>query len=217
MSELAIFDLDYTITRKGTWGRFVNSSLNERPAQIAALWASAGLKQVQYKMGVVPRVSVKAKMLRHSIAGRKRCELGALADDFVTRDVEDGLNGRVVEALREHKRQGHVVLIASAAVDILVERYARALDADGYVCTALSWCDENRLMGRFGSENCYGPIKVELIRAWLDERGIEPTRITAYSDCRSDAPMLEMADAAVVIPRCSKARAYAERMGFEIW
>ena len=216
MANLAVFDLDYTLTRQGTWGRFVSAAVRGRPLALPALWTVAGLTQLAYKRGRVPRIAVKTAMLRRSFSGWPRDRIEALADRFVARDEQDGMNARVLHALGEHQARGDTVLIASAAVDVLVSRYADALAVDGQVSTALAW-DGDRVGDGFASANCYGAEKLVRVQAWLAERGLSPSRVTAYSDSRSDAPLLEWADRAVVVRPRAKTRRYAASQGFEVW
>jgi HAD superfamily hydrolase (TIGR01490 family) len=217
MTELAIFDLDYTLTQRGTWGRFVARSMRGKPWAWPGLLIAAGWTQFRYRRGQVPRIAVKTAMMRRSIVGWPRERLEAMAADFVKDDIENGLDLRVVTALQDHQAKGHTVLIASAAVDRLVERYARALGADGYVATDFAWTADNRLADHFGSDNCYGPQKLVRIKQWMAEYGVAPDKVTAYSDSAADAPLLEFADKAIVVRPNKRATTYAKKMGFELW
>lgn len=217
MTELAIFDLDYTLTRKGTWGRFIATMMRGRPLAIPGLLWAAGWTQLKYKRGEVPRKEVKRAMMRRSIMGLLRSDLEAAADQFVAEDMRNGMDMRVLSALKNHQANGDVVLIASAAVDLLVDRYEVALKADGSVSTEMQWSKDGRLTDQFKTENCYGAEKMKRIAAWIEAQELNPTRVTAYSDSASDAPLLEFADKAVMVRPSRKAKRYANRKGFEIW
>lgn len=217
MTRLAIFDLDYTLTERGTWGRFVASCAKSQPWVIPSLAASAGWTQWRYKQGHVPRIAVKTAMMKRCMVGRTRAELTTLADKFVADDLANGLNKRVVNALRQHQDVGDTVLIASAAVDLLACRYAEGLGVDGQVSTRMAWTEDDHLADHFASDNCYGEQKMTRIRQWLSEANITPSHTTSYSDSRADAPMLEYADKAIVVKPKRKTRAYAQMKNFEIW
>ncbi len=217
MKRVAVFDLDYTLTRRGTWGRFVSTLLKGRPLDAASTLAATLWTQLHYKRGAVPRVAVKTAMMRESLTGLPRQQLEDTADAFVAADLQDGMNRRVVEALMTHKRQGDVVLIASAGVCILVDRYADALEVCGRVRTEFAFTDDNTLSDCFGSENCYGEEKLVQVKAWMAENAPDAGFVTAYSDSMCDAPLLEWADKAVVVSPNRKTRRYAQERGFEIW
>ncbi|MEL6687497.1 MAG: HAD-IB family hydrolase [Pseudomonadota bacterium] len=217
MTELAIFDLDYTLTQKGTWGRFIARMMRGKLIHVPGLLWAAGWTQLQYQRGKQPRVEVKRAMMRQSILGLSKTVLENEADEFIADDLEGGMDERVLSALREHQEKGHHVLIASAAVDLLVDRYESALGVDGSVSTQMKWGQDDRLTDTFATENCYGPEKMIRIATWIKAQGLNPTRVTAYSDSASDAPLLEFADKAVMVRPSRKARRYAQRKGFEIW
>ena len=172
---------------------------------------------MRYKQGAVPRIAVKTAMMRRSMVGRTRQDLETVADELVADDLKNGLRPRVLQAFRDHQDAGHIVLIASAAVDLLVERYCEALGADGQVSTRMAWSEDNRLADHFASENCYGTQKMACIKDWIDARHLSPNRVTAYSDSRADAPLLEFADEAIVVAPNRKTRNYARSKKFEIW
>lgn len=217
MTELAIFDLDYTLTRKGTWGRFIAQMMRGKPLELPALLGAAGWAQLQYKRGKLRRVEVKRAMMRRSIVGLPRAVLEAEADGFVADDLQNGMDPRVLSALKDHQSKGHPVLIASAAVDLLVDRYETALQVDGSVSTRMKWSEDGRLTDQFETENCYGAEKMTRVTEWIESQGLNPTRVTAYSDSASDAPLLEFADKAVMVRPSRKAQRYAKLKGFEIW
>ncbi len=217
MTELAIFDLDYTLTKRGTWGRFISQSLKGRPIALARLWLTAGWLQWRYKSGRSPRIAVKSAMMRLSIAGLSRARLEVFADQFVDADLREGLNPSVMDALKDHQSKGHKILIASAAVDLLVDRYTQALGAHGFVSTEFAWSKDGTLLGTFASSNCYGEEKLERVKTWMADQCPSPTKITTYSDSRSDAPILEFADRAIIVAPNKKTQRYAQQKGFEIW
>ena len=217
MTELAVFDLDYTLTQKGTWGRFIAHMMRGRPLGVPPLLWAAGWTQLRYKRGLVPRKEVKRAMMRRSIVGMSRPHLEAQADQFVANDLKNGMDARVLSALKDHQEKGHLVLIASAAVDLLVDRYETALGADGSVSTEMTWSEDGHLTDQFKTENCYGSEKMVRVSTWIKARGLNPTRVTAYSDSASDAPLLEFADKAVMVHPSRKAKHYAEVKGFDIW
>lgn len=219
MPTLAIFDLDYTLTEKGTWGRFMAMATRGRPLRFMSLWIDAGVSQLAYKLGLIPRIRVKQRMMAHAIVGWDRRRLEKLADSFASAEVPDKLNPRVLAALQAHQDAGDVVLIASAAVDLLAEPIAKRLSVAHYVATDMAWTEAGALAGHFGSDNCYGSEKLRRIQQWLKESHLEGSfdHIIAYSDSRSDAPMLEYADHAIIVRPNAATRRYAQEQDFEIW
>ena len=221
VQRYAVFDLDETITTRGTWGRFVSQSVKGRPHKLFGLWARAGVGQVLYKFGPKERISVKRGMLRWSLSGQSRARLQDLADRFADEEVRAGLRPGAVSQIESHRAAGDRILIASAGADLVVEAIAKRLGIETVISTNLAWTGEGKdqiCARHFGSENCYGPGKLVQLRKCLetfDDFQREAAHITVYSDSYSDLSVLEYADKGVVVNGDSKLLKAANVYGFE--
>lgn len=216
MQRYAIFDLDETITIRGTWGRFVSLSVKNKPFKLLGLWTRAALGQLIYKFGPTERISVKRGMLRWSLAGQTREHLETLASEFADREVESGLRPGAIRQIEEHRKAGDRIIIASAAADIIVRPIADRLKIEDIVCTELAWVD-GKCASDFGSENCYGPGKLRMLTKRLEtfddfRRG--SVHITMYTDSYSDLPVLNYADKGVAVNADARLRKAAPVHGF---
>ena len=72
------------------------------------------------------------------------------------------------------------------------------------------------LDGGFDGDNCHGANKVKRLSAHLANERQGPVRIIAYSDHRSDLPLLAFADAAYVVNPRRAMRKLAEAKGFSV-
>lgn len=221
MQRYAVFDLDETITTRGTWGRFVSQALRDKPAKLLAMWARAGLGQFVYKVGPLERISVKRSMLRWALSGKTRTELQALADRFADEEIRTGLRPGAVRQIEAHRAAGDHILIASAGADIVVEAIAKRLGIETVISTKLAWNSKgkNQTCARhFGSRNCYGLGKLVRLRKCLEtfpDYQREAAHITVYSDSHSDLPVLKFADKGVSVNGDSKLLKVADVHGFE--
>ena len=211
LKTFAIFDLDYTLTKRGTWGRFVWKSVKSRPYLWGPLLVSTIVFQIQYKLGKLPRGAVKKTMMKWSLQRYNRSELESMAEMFAESEVKTGLRPGAIAALKYHEEQGHQIVLASAAVDLVVEPIAQKLGIADFVATELSWCGENQLMSEFASPNCYGTAKLDRVKTLLSKMVTnEPYRVVFYSDSKADLPVLEFADVGIVVDPSAKFKAYAE-------
>lgn len=216
---LAIFDLDYTLTKRGTWGRFVWSTIKWRPHIWVPLWASAGLTQWKYKQGKVPRVRVKQAMMRWCMVGKTKDEMLKRAEAFAQKEIESGLRPGGMAALQAHKDRGDDIMIASAAVDILVDAIASRLGVVHTVSTNMDWDEHGRLKPTFKSENCYGPEKLRRVQTYLTENAAlkqNHTDITMYSDSYSDLEILTFADLSIAVHPDKRLESHAKQQGWPI-
>jgi len=221
MQRYAVFDLDETITTRGTWGRFVSQSVKGKPHKLLGLWARAGIGQILYKFGPKERISVKRGMLRWSLSGQPRARLQKLADNFADEEVRSGLRPGAVKQIEAHREAGDRIIIASAGADIVVEAIAKRLNIETVVSTKLAWEDtaNGQICARhFGSANCYGPGKLERLKKCLetfDDFQRSAAYIIVYSDSYSDFPVFDYADKGVSVNGDSKLLKAADIYGFE--
>jgi len=100
MPGTAIFDLDKTITRQGTWSRFIRYATGGG----FGFWAKLpinGWQALKYKAGFADRASVKTCSISLYFEGQERSVLQAKADAFVARDMANcvaRLRGRIAMA-----------------------------------------------------------------------------------------------------------------------
>ncbi len=213
MPGTAIFDLDKTITRKGTWSRFVRSAVS--PARFRAGLPAVAVTAAAYKLGLASRGAVKEKAIAIFLEGRSRDELTSLAETFVAKDIANGLRRKAREVIDAHKAAGDRLVIASAAVDLIVEPMARALGFGDTICTRLRWDANDRLLAELDGENCYGEEKLALVKARFE--GTELARpVTFYSDHVTDLPCLTWADRGIAVNPNPPLRARAPSLGIEI-
>ncbi|WP_371398288.1 HAD family hydrolase [Fretibacter rubidus] len=216
--NLAIFDLDYTLTKRGTWGRFVLRCVRYRPHVWLPLLLSAGWAQFRYKRGAIPRVRVKQAMMRWAMPRWSREKLTQLAEDFAEAEVNSGLRPGAVAALQAHRDTGDTIMLASAAVDLIVAPIARRLGINHYVATDMAW-EHDRLAPYFGSENCYGDEKLARVQSYLNENPElkrNNTVITMYSDSYSDLAIMQFADVGVSVNPDKRLLALSKTHNFKV-
>jgi HAD superfamily phosphoserine phosphatase-like hydrolase len=82
------------------------------------------------------------------------------------------------------------VVPASAALELLLEPWARAVAIDDVLATRLE-VRSGRVTGRLDGPNCYGPEKVARLRALIG--GLDAFDVYAYGDSRGDRELLAAA------------------------
>lgn len=212
---IAIFDLDYTLTQRGTWGRFVWRCVRRRPWFWLPLLVETARDQIAYKRGLRPRGAVKQSMLRWSLKRMRRDELERLAHDFARREVAGGLRPGAVAALAHHRARGDTLIIASAAVDLVAAPIADALGVEHLVCTELNW-NSDRLRGCFANGNCYGTAKREAVQAYLAAHGWSDQPSVFYTDSQADFPMVDLATATIVVDPKPRTLVAANALGLPV-
>jgi HAD superfamily hydrolase (TIGR01490 family) len=115
-----------------------------------------------------------------------------------------------------HQDAGRRTFIVSAAGDELVQLLARILYMDGGIGTTYEVDDEGLLTGSLGGPFIYGEGKVEAMRRFAADHGIDLASSYAYSDAASDLPMLRAVGTPVVVNPDEGLAAIARDAGWRV-
>ncbi len=211
---IAVFDLDNTISRHGTWTPFVLFAAREQPLRL--LWLpvllTAGLAHAS---GLLSRNRVKALMLRCVLGGRPLTDIRATAARFVDALQRDGLNPGALQRIRHHREAGHRLVLATASFDFLAAQLGERLGFDACVATRAQIEADGRLSGRFDGGNCEDRTKLERVREALGP-AVNGARVVAYSDSHRDEPLLAWAQEAVAVNPTRGLRRIAAERGWQV-
>jgi HAD superfamily hydrolase (TIGR01490 family) len=117
----------------------------------------------------------------------------------------------MLEEVHSHRKDGRPTFIVSAAGDDLVSVLAEVLDMDGGIGTRYGVGEDGLMTGELEGPFMYGEGKVEAMRQFAAEHGIDLADSWAYSDSASDLPMLRaVANPVAVNPDAVLARTARE-------
>ena len=208
--RLAVFDLDGTLTRYDTLGRYVLGFLLRRrpwraPALLLVLPALLG-----YALGSIDRGGLKSAFIRATLGGCRRSALESWTATFIDRLIPAGLFPQALEAIQAHARAGDHLVLMSASPDLYVPAIARELGFQEFICTGLRWQGE-RLQGALTTPNRRGEEKARCLEALRSRHpGIQAV---AYGNAASDLPHLKLAERGVLVNGSAAARREAARAG----
>ena len=197
MQKIAIYDMDRTITVRGTYTPFlIHMAWNLAPWRLVFL-PVAGLVMLAYVLRLISRARVKELnqlLLMGPRVSRAKImpAVESYADKVLATNMRPGARARIAQ----DKAEGYRLLIASASYRLYVEPIARRLGFDDVIATDHFSQDVDYIRARIAGENCYDVAKLRMIEAWMAAHGITraDAHIRAYSDHVTDAPMLGFAD-----------------------
>lgn len=213
---VAVFDLDRTITRFGTFSPFLLYSAANRPWRYLYVPLVVTLVLL-HKAGWIARPRLKEFMLI-MIAGRRRDEIAERSRKFATFLIDRCLRPKARAAIDKHKEAGHLLILVTASMDFYAEEIGRQLGFHETVATPAVWDKEDRLSSKLGGENCYGDAKLRYLAARVVELDGKLAGFDryAYTDHTSDAPLLEWATKPQVVHPKKNMQAMAEKLGYPI-
>ena len=218
--RIAMYDMDRTITRAGTYSGFLMHVVRRRQQWRLLLTPLVGLAGLAYSLRLIDRSRLKAINLRLLVGPRfRRDEIAPLAESYADQVIARGLHAAALEQLEADRAAGYRVLLATASFHLYVDAIAKRLGIEDVLATRLDEPDgTDHVHARLAGDNCYGEAKFARISDWMAANEIirDAVHIRAYSDHVSDHPMLHFADIAVATTPSRGLKKLAPRMGWTV-
>jgi HAD superfamily hydrolase (TIGR01490 family) len=217
MIDLAIYDMDRTVTRTGTYTPFLlHAAARLAPWRLIAAPA-VPLVMAAYAARLIDRRRLKELNQRLLLGGGvPRATLAPVTESFADLILKTNILPGALRRIAEDKAAGRRLVLATASYRYYVEPIAARLGFDDVIATGSVTGLDDIIHSRIDGENNYGPAKLRLIQAWMAKEGIarEDARIRFYSDHVSDAPVLDWADEPFAVNASAKLRHLAARKGW---
>lgn len=219
MSDLAIYDMDRTVTRRATYTPFLLYCALRRAPWRLVLLPFVALSMLAYVIRLIERGELKEinhrLLLGHRISLK---ELSPLVEAFAERQVASNIRPGARTAIALDKKEGRRLVLATASYRLYADAIARRLGFDDVIGTASIIGLDDRVHAKIGGENCYGPAKMRMINQWLKASGLEGEHghVRFYSDHVSDRPVFEWSDEPVAVNPHSKLRRLANDRGWSV-
>ncbi|WP_257543552.1 HAD family phosphatase [Sphingopyxis sp. DBS4] len=218
--RVAMYDMDRTITRSGTYSGFLMHVARRRQPWRLLLLPLVGLVGAGYALRLIDRSRLKAINLRLLVGKRfRRSEIAPLAESYADKVIARGLHAAALDQIAADRAAGYRLLLATASFHLYVDAIARRLGIDDVLATRLDEADGgDHVHARLAGDNCYGEAKFARISDWLAANDItrDQAYIRAYSDHVSDHPMLHFANEAVATTPSRKLKKLAPTMGWQV-
>lgn len=198
MPAIAIFDLDNTLCCNDTFPRFLLFMLSRHPARWWRI-PLLGLALLLYALRLRDNSWLKGVFLRHTIGGMRQDHVASECDRFLPHSVWPRVSKEGLKEVASRRRDGALVVLATASPDIYVNRLSAMLNIAHVLCTRLELSPDGRLTGAMVGSNCYGPSKLRRVDGFRIEHGAEWADVTCYSDNASDLALLLAAGKAYAV------------------
>lgn len=208
--ELAVFDLDGTLTWKDTLLPFLGGYLRRHPARIVRLWRLPAALTAFFLAGR-HRGPLKGRLITMVMGGDSRTSIASYADEFVASlQARGAFRPAALLVLDAHRRAGDRLVLLSASPDLYVPRIAALLGFDECVCTEVIWRGD-RLDGALKTANRHGEEKRRCVAALRAAHA--GCRIAAYGNSDSDLPHLAEVERPLLVNANAAARRRAAALG----
>lgn len=191
MEKLAIFDIDYTITRKETLMEFFKYIVSKDIKNIKFL-PRALYSGLMYGVKVYDEKRVKECFLKF-IENIDEAELAKLTKSFYDEKISKILYKDAVDMIKKLKKEGYMVVLISASPEFYVKEFYAIKEVDLIIGTKFTF-EGGKFIRKMDGNNCKGEEKVRRLNKVLKEKNIKVDFKNSYmfSDSLSDKPLLDL-------------------------
>lgn len=197
VQRIAIYDMDRTITVRGTYAAFLAHMAFSLAPWRLILMPFVGLVMTGYMLRLIDRG--RAKELNQALLmGRQvsRVRIQPAVESYADIVIANNIRPGALAQIAQDRADGCQLMIASASYRLYVEPIAQRLGFDHVIATDHFTQGVDYVRAKIAGENCYDEAKLRMIQSWMAAQGIDRAAIhvRAYSDHVTDAPMLDFAD-----------------------
>ena len=192
MEKLAIFDIDYTLTKKETSIELYKYMLKRDKSLIKYIPAHI-LTGLGYGVKVFDATRTKERFLKF-LSGKKEEEIKAIVKDFYRDHISNILYEDGLKAIKDYKAKGYKVYLISASPEFYVQEFYNIEGVDKVIGTKFKM-DDGIFTPIVIGKNCKGEEKVQRLMEELKKDNIEVDfkNSVMFPDSLSDLPLLKLA------------------------
>jgi HAD superfamily hydrolase (TIGR01490 family) len=219
MSDLAIYDMDRTVTRRATYTPFLlHCAIRRAPWRLLFL-PLVILSMLAYVLRLIDRAKLK-EINHHLLLGATihPRDLDPLVQSFADKQAASNIRPGARAAIARDKAEGRRLVLATASYRLYADAIAERLGFDDVIGTGSIIGLDDRVHAKIAGENCYGPAKLRMIAHWVNASGLKDAdgHVRFYSDHVSDRPAFEWSDEPVAVNPHGKLRRLSRERGWEI-
>jgi HAD superfamily hydrolase (TIGR01490 family) len=218
-AQLAIYDMDRTVTRRATYLPFLIHAARRLAPWRLPLLPLAGLLTLAWAFRLIGRERLKewnyGLLVGRGIAPER---LEPVVESFAELTLRTNILPGARTRIAEDREAGRRLVLATASYDLYAAAIGRKLGFDDVIATRTLSDARGRIVARIDGSNCYGLAKRDMVEAWLQREGLsrDAVHVRFYSDHISDAPMHRWSDEAVAANADTRLVRLARAEGWEV-
>lgn len=191
MEKLAIFDVDYTITKRETLFEFFMFLISKKPKLILHIPKSFGASLL-YAIRLMTAADAKRYFMSF-VRNIHENELKELVKEFYDKRLSKIFYVDAIDTMKKLKGEGCKIYLISASAEFYLNELYNIKEVDKIIGTKFKFTD-GYYSGEIIGENNKGEEKVRRLMEVLKEENIEVDFKNSYmySDSLSDLPLLKI-------------------------
>lgn len=198
MERLAIFDVDYTLTKRETLMELYLFMLKKNPKLLKHLPGTIAAG-ILYALKIYNAGRAKQVFIRF-LEGIHEGEMEALVKEFYEKRLSKILYKDAIDTMRKLKSEGCKIYLISASPEIYLNELYNIEEVDMIIGTRLKM-DNGAYKSTFEGENNKGEEKVKRLKEVLRKENLQVDFRNSYmfSDSLSDLPLFKLVGNAYLI------------------
>ncbi len=189
MKKIVIYDVDYTIISINSLSKFLLYYFKVKPIKILYL-PILFISLFLWIFQIISTEKVKSIWLL-PFKGINVDYLEKISKDFIYKHIIKKLKKEAVENINQYKKNGYLIIFASASFEVYIKYIAEYLKADYYYGTKIL-VKNKKIVPKIDGNNCRGKEKIKRILKDIPENIISKKESIGYSDSKSDKPFLDL-------------------------
>jgi HAD superfamily phosphoserine phosphatase-like hydrolase len=207
--QLALFDLDGTITWRDSFVPYLRGFLARHPAHLSRLWR-APVALARFAIDGGDRGRLKESLMVGLFRPVERTVLDVWTRTFVDALLTLGTRAQGLAQIERHRAQGDRLVLLSASPDLYVNRIGERLGFDETISTGVRW-NGDQFDGHLTTPNRRGEEKSRCLEDL--RRRHAGLRVVAYGNSASDFAHLTQADEGWLVSDSSGLIRHAAQLG----
>ena len=219
MKKISIYDMDRTITIRGTYTPFLFHMLFARAPWRLIFMPLLPFGFIAYGLKLISREALKTYNQRLLLGSRVSiAKITPHIERYADKVMRSNSYAKAIKQIEADRAEGRQLVLATASYEIYVNAIAERLGFDNVIATRLEINEQGQVLPKIIDNNCYDDAKLDRIKTFLDEQRLtrDAIHIRAYSDHITDVPMLEYADEAVATTPSLPLRLLAKKRNWKI-
>lgn len=191
MEKLAIFDVDYTLTKRETLLEFYLFMIKKKPKLIIYLPKNA-ISAFLFMIGIFTAKTAKENFISF-IDGIEENEMKNYVKEFYHKRLSHILYVDAINTMKKLKSEGYKIFLISASAEFYLNEFYNLKEVDKVIGTRFTR-EAGKYRRKIVGENCKGEEKVKRLMEVLKEEKIEVDFKSSYmySDSLSDMPLFKL-------------------------
>ena len=212
MNKLVIFDLDDTLLCADSEFHFTKFIVREGMLEKDFYLKKIKAFDLDYRSGNL-NFKDYMRFLLYPLIGKNKKEVGELVSKFILLNKEILIDKLTFRLLEKHKHEN--VLIASGALDIIVQGFANLFEISEFLGTKTEFIND-KVTGETIGEPNFDTGKLVNVKNWCKNKNLNLEEATFYTDSIHDLPLVEKCKNSIVVSPDEKLKEYAENNNLKI-